>query len=105
MYKLKSVGVLSVAKIMGAMYTLLGLIFMPFILIFSMIGTLAGGSKNAFGAIGGIAVGILLPFVYGLMGFVVGAMSSLLYNLIAKWLGGIEIEMQAPVASPPASIG
>jgi hypothetical protein len=99
MYKLKSVGVLSVAKIMGAMYALLGLILMPFFLIAGMISSMAGGHDNPFGAIGGLALGIMAPIVYGGIGFVGGALSSLLYNLMAKWLGGIEVQIQAPTVT------
>lgn len=105
MYKLKSIGVLSVAKIMGAMYTLLGLILMPFVLIMGMIGAMAGSHENPLGAIGGVVLAVCLPIIYGVMGFVVGAISSLLYNLMARWLGGIEIEVQAPPAQLPASMG
>lgn len=105
MYKVKSIGVLSVAKIMGAMYTLLGLILMPFVLIMSMIGAMAGRHENPLGAIGGVVLAICLPIVYGVMGFVVGAISCLLYNLMARWLGGNEFEVQAPPVPLPASMG
>jgi len=105
MYKLKSVGVLSVAKVLGAMYTLLGLILMPFVLIIGMVGAFAGGGKNPLGAMGGVFLAICLPIVYGLMGFVIGALSSLLYNLMAGWLGGVEFEIQPPAVAGAASIG
>ena len=31
--------------------------------------------------------------MYAAMGFVLGALGALLYNLIAKWIGGIEVEV------------
>jgi hypothetical protein len=96
MHKIRSVGVLSVAKIMGAMYALIGLIVMPIFLLVGVMGSMAGGSDNPFGAIGAFAVGILAPVLYGGMGFVGGAIMAFLYNLMAKWLGGIEVQVQPP---------
>nr|MBA3273122.1 DUF3566 domain-containing protein [Chthoniobacterales bacterium] len=32
--------------------------------------------------------------IYGIMGFVLGALSAALYNVIAKWIGGIEVEVE-----------
>lgn len=101
MHTIKSVGVLSVAKVMGAIYALLGLIFMPIFLLAGLAGSMAGGSNNPFGAIGGVALGIMAPIAYGLIGFVGGAIMAFLYNVMAKWLGGIEVQMQAPPAMAP----
>jgi hypothetical protein len=39
---IKSVGVLSVAKITGAVYAVLGLFFMPFFFLFGLIASFAG---------------------------------------------------------------
>jgi hypothetical protein len=32
--------------------------------------------------------------VYGLMGFVMGAIGGLLYNALAAWTGGFELELE-----------
>jgi hypothetical protein len=37
---------------------------------------------------------IFMPIFYGIMGFVVGAIGALLYNLVANWVGGIEMEVE-----------
>jgi hypothetical protein len=92
---LKSVGVLSAAKISGVMYAALGLLFAPIILVMGLIGSMAGPRQNPFGAIGGVAMAVLFPIMYGVMGFVMGALGALLYNLIAKWLGGLQLEFQS----------
>ncbi len=54
MRTITSVGVLSVAKIMGAIYAVIGLILLPFFLLASLIGSMAGGHDNPLGAIGGL---------------------------------------------------
>ncbi len=46
MRTITSVGVLSVAKIMGAIYAVIGLILLPFFLLASLIGSMAGGSEQ-----------------------------------------------------------
>jgi hypothetical protein len=42
----------------------------------------------------GVGAVILLPLFYGLMGFLMGMLTAALYNLIAGWLGGVELEVQ-----------
>ena len=96
--RLKSVGVLSVAKIMGAMYALLGLLFLPVFLIAGAAGMMSGGGDRGAGMIAGvgmIGLAIMMPILYGAMGFVGGAISALLYDLLAGRLGGIEMNLQA----------
>ena len=92
---LKSVGVLSAAKISGVLYAALGLLFAPIILVAGLIGSMAGQRQNPFGAIGGVAMAVLFPIMYGVIGFVMGALGALIYNLIAKWLGGLQLEFQS----------
>lgn len=36
---------------------------------------------------------VLMPFMYAAIGFVIGLVGAFVYNLIAKWVGGIEIEL------------
>ena len=95
MHVLKSVGVMSVAKIMGVLYGCLGLIFIPFFLLISVVGTVAGQKNMPFAGALGIIFAIAMPILYGVMGFVSGAIGAALYNVLAKWLGGFEIELEA----------
>jgi hypothetical protein len=100
MHILKSVGVMSVAKIMGLIYGCLGLIFAPFFLLFGLLGSLAGQGKTPFAGIFGFVFAILMPILYGVMGFVMGAIGALLYNLFARLVGGFELELEMrPVGS------
>lgn len=94
MHVVKSVGVMSVAKIMGATYGCLALIFAPFIVILGLAGSFAGHDKLPFAGIFGIVFALILPLIYGVMGFVLGAIGAFLYNLIAKWMGGFELELE-----------
>jgi hypothetical protein len=105
MHTLKSIGVMSCAKIMGATYGAIGLLLLPFIVIVGGVGALTRSSKEDFiAAITMLAFGILAPVFYGAMGFVMGALSAFLYNLFAKWVGGVQLELQStsfPATIPP----
>jgi hypothetical protein len=47
-------------------------------------------------AVGGlmIGLGIFIPVIYGVMGFFFGVIGAALYNLIARWIGGFEVEIE-----------
>lgn len=102
MHTIKSVGVLSVAKIMGAIYAVIGLVFLPFALLMGLAASMAPNqhARNPFGAMFGVIFGVLAPIFYGVLGFVFGALSAFLYNVMAKWIGGIEVQVEStgPVA-------
>ena len=110
MHIIKSVGVLSVAKIMGMIYGCMGLIFAPLFLLIGLVGSLAGPQKTPFAGIFGIFFALFMPVLYGVLGFVMGAIGALLYNLFARWVGGFELEMDLrpdtltapyPIIPPP----
>ncbi|MGA9303785.1 MAG: hypothetical protein WBW31_00135 [Candidatus Sulfotelmatobacter sp.] len=103
MHIIKSVGVLSVAKILGLIYGCMGLIVAPFFLLMGLMGSAFGQQQNSplagafgvgFGVGFGIGLAVLAPLLYGAMGFVMGAIGALLYNLFAKWVGGFELEIE-----------
>jgi hypothetical protein len=96
MHTVKSVGVMSFAKMMGAIYGALGLLFVPVLLIAGVAGMMTGERAGAFGGAAVIVMAVLFPILYGVMGFIAGAIGALLYNLFAKWTGGIELQLQAP---------
>lgn len=102
MHIVKSVGVMSAARIMGLLYGCMGLLFAPFFLLFGLLGSLVGSDKTPFAGIFGAVFAILMPVIYGVMGFVMGAIGALLYNLLAKWVGGFELELLSPAALPVA---
>ena len=96
---LKRVGVLSAAKIAGALYASMGLIFGCIIAVISALGafgaaTQTSGAPAWMGALLGVGAVILLPILYGILGLVGGAIGAALYNLFSGLVGGLELEMQ-----------
>jgi hypothetical protein len=72
------------------------------IIIYSLFGAgiVGGEAALAIGG-GGVVLGILvmvgLPIMYGLIGFIGGAIGALLYNIFSNLVGGIEIEVESVV--------
>jgi len=96
--RLSNVAPLQLGIVLGALYGCLGVIFVPFILLFSMIAPHlqnAGGGSPATGpAVAGMAIGvgmaIMIPIIYAVLGFIIGVITALIYNLIAMLTGGVE---------------
>ena len=98
--QLRSVGVLSVAKMMGAIYGLMGLIFIPIFLIVAAAGMMGAGDNKMAGAaagVGMVVMALIMPIMYGVIGFIAGAIGAFLYNFLAGRLGGIEMNLQPHV--------
>ncbi len=94
--RILSISVVQAGLVVGGLYAGLALIFSVFLLIFGLIAVMAGaGSSDAAAALGGgvgmIVMAVIIPFLYGALGFILGAIMALIYNLIAKVTGGIEM--------------
>jgi len=97
---IKRIGILSYAKISCILSAVLGLIVGIFYAIIGVfIGatavTGAAGEPSAGLVAGlGIAAIIVTPIIYGIMGFISGVIIAWLYNLVAKWVGGVELDLE-----------
>ena len=102
---IKSVGVLSVAKVSGVLYGLMGVIIGAIFSLISLVGAaFSSGGDEIFGFMFGIGSIIILPIFYGFIGFIGGAISAAIYNFIVAFVGGIEIEFESqPSPAPPTS--
>jgi len=77
--------------VLGVLYGLLGLLFIPFFLLAAVFGTKSGGTPAAFG---GVFLAVLFPVFYAVGGFIGGIIAAAIYNVVAKWTGGLEFEVQ-----------
>lgn len=73
------------AKVIGILYGLMGLVFVP---IFLLIGQVAPGGTGM-----GTGFALAMPILYGGLGFIFAGLGCLLYNWVASWAGGIEVEL------------
>lgn len=90
---LKKIDAMSCGKVLGVAYAILGLIFGVIFALFSLLG-LGGDSGGMFGAVFGIGAVILMPILYGLCGLIGGLICAWVYNLAAKYAGGVELDLQ-----------
>ena len=99
---IKRVQPLPLGKMLGAAYAALGLIFG---LVLSLVSLVMGGiAQTASGPRGfapawwmplfGVGAVVFLPILYGLFGFVGGVIGAAVYNVVARVIGGIVIEVE-----------
>ena len=83
---------------LGTMFALLhgmsGLIFLPIVLFLSLIAPKVPPTQRVGVMAMGIGFMLFMPIMYAVMGFLVGVICGWLYNLFAKWIGGIEVEIE-----------
>jgi hypothetical protein len=93
---IRRVSPLSCAKIAGTLYALFGLIFGGIVSLIAVAGGFASNNAEgaAFSAIFGVGAVVLLPLLYGGMGFVMSLITAWLYNVVAGMVGGIEVDVQ-----------
>ena len=92
--RLKRIAPLQLGKMLALLYGILGLIFIPFFLIMSAAASQMPAEQRAGMLAFGAGFAILVPFIYAAMGFIGGIIGAVLYNLVAKWIGGIEVEVE-----------
>ena len=75
------------AKVLGVLYTLMGLLLIPILLVT----TLSGPEEERTN----LALLFLLPLAYGALGYVFVAIGCVVYNAVASRIGGIEFTLGA----------
>jgi hypothetical protein len=106
MVRIRRFGVISTSNVAAAIYFVLTLIFViPLALLLAaapqaQVST-GFGSQPSLGA-GAWVFLLIVPFVYGLVGWLITAIFCLLYNLAARFTGGIGVEVVREAPPPPA---
>ncbi len=99
-YRIRRFGILKTATVVALIYMVIVAIFA---IPFALLVIVAGSSQGAFGqttAIGAVTLAFVAIVVYGVLGWIFTAIACALYNLVAGWTGGIEVQVEA-VAPPP----
>ena len=71
------------SKVLAILYVVLGLLFIPIGVILIISGQMVMG-----------IVYVLMPFIYGILGYPLAAGMCWVYNMIAKSVGGIEFTVE-----------
>jgi hypothetical protein len=96
---LKRIAPVQAGKVLGILYAAMSLLLVPIFLVMALVGAFAqpNQSNGGFGAVAAgfmIGMALLLPVMYGVVGFIFGVISAAVYNLIAKRVGGFEFEIE-----------
>jgi len=91
-YRLQKLDPMSVGKISAIMYGTMALLFVPFVAIMALA-SLVSNHGTAVGVVGFAILAVMVPFLYGAIGFVFGALAALIYNFAAGKFGGLEFEI------------
>lgn len=90
---LKRMDVMSFGVMMGVLYAIVGLLLGALFSLMALVGIAANGDAMA-GLIGGIGAIVIMPIMYGVMGFIGGIIGALLYNLCASLVGGVKFDLE-----------
>jgi len=96
---LKSVGVLSAGKVMGVLGVFGGLIAGGFMALISLLSAAVPPNADAGNAqlpamFVGVGAVIFLPIFYGIFGFISGLLYAWFYNIVAGFVGGLELDLE-----------
>lgn len=98
LYRIQRFGIKQTSKIAGIVYFLLGIVLIPFFYL-AMNAPPRPGETARPEALTPVML-ILLPILYGLVGYVMTALILYIYNRIAKTLGGLELDIVYAVEPP-----
>jgi hypothetical protein len=98
MRTIKKFEVLSVMKISAICYGLMGLIEGAIFSVVFLVMPFSAISQQQMppwmGAVfGGLSV-IFCPIIFGVMGAIIGALGAVIYNGSARYVGGIQVEVE-----------
>jgi hypothetical protein len=105
MAKVKKLGVVSFAKlqtviltiaglIAGILYSFGGLIIDVLVSIGWVSSTAASTPGLSFGTVLAFGALIGIPIIFASFGFIVGLIEAFIYNLFARWFGGIVLDIE-----------
>ncbi len=94
MKEIRQVDPFSLAKVWGVLYAAIGVIIGLFFAAFgSLMQQFETEETSGLSAMFGVSSLILFPLLYGFIGLLAGMIGGFLYNVIARWVGGIRIEL------------
>ena len=87
--RINHVAPLQLGIVFAALYGAISLLIVPILILVSVLAP--SGNKGL-----PIIFIIIFPVLYAIAGFIGGLLVAVVYNLIAKWTGGIELTFEDP---------
>ncbi len=95
--RLRNVNPVQCGIVSGVLYALLGVIAALFLAPIMSIMTSHMPPGLNVGPGPSMSSLIFLPIVYAVLGFIGGMITAFLYNLVARWTGGVEVTLDSAV--------
>jgi len=99
MKEVKSIGIMSAAKVSAVLSAIWGFIAAVIGIAFLAPMAAYAGQAAGFAFAGplmlglGIASLIIVPILMAVIGFIMGAIGAFLYNVVAKYVGGVKLDL------------
>jgi len=94
--ELKSIDVMSLATVSAVIAAIWGFVAGIFMALgasmASSLGAFAGTEMLPMAGFGFAAI-VIFPIVYAIMGFVGGAITAFIYNIVAQKVGGVKLDL------------
>jgi hypothetical protein len=92
--RIRRISPLQLGKILALLCGIIGLIAIPFFLFMAtMSAQLPADQRGPLMAMRPGAA-LFAPILYSVVGFIGGIIGAVIYNVVAKWVGGIEVEVE-----------
>ena len=95
------IGIGSLAKVAACIYASIGLFIGVCVFLVSLLGlglpTDEANMSRWIAPLFGAGAVIILPLVYGTLGAIVLSLVAMLYNVVARTVGGVQIEVDRPL--------
>jgi hypothetical protein len=91
--RLRSVSPIQLGLVLGVIYFVISIFIAAFLFIASRANV---GAFDSMGVFGSFAI-FFLPIGYFVCGFLGGIITAALYNLVAGWIGGVELTLEQPL--------
>jgi len=79
---------------LAIVYGILGLVVIPFFLIATALSSQMAQSQRVGVLALGAGFAVFVPICYAILGFIGGVLCAFIYNLVAKWVGGFEVDVE-----------
>jgi hypothetical protein len=95
------IGIGSLAKVAACIYASIGLFIGLCFFLVSLLGlgfpTDDTSMSRWIAPVFGVGAVVILPLLYGTLGAIALSLIALLYNLVARTVGGVQIEVDRPL--------
>ena len=108
-FRLRRIGVMKAAIMGGIGYAIMSLVFVPFFLFLTFVAPMSGAPMGPGDWMFGPVFVLMMPLIYGIVGFIGSALAAAVFNLIAMMVGGLDVELEPRdvdgIGAAPASTG